>query len=228
MNNQPSKKSIAKLAYSRFLPAIFALIAIFFLPAGTLAYWEAWNYIAILTIPMFFVLNYLLKHDPELLERRLRTREKEVTQKRIVGVALLYFLLAFSIPGLDRRWEWSQVPLWVVLVADGFVLLGYSIFFLVIRENRYASRVIEVSAGQQVITSGPYAYVRHPMYLGITILYLASPLALGSYWAVAPMALIIPILIARIRNEEAFLKKELQGYEEYMNRVKYRLIPGIW
>ena len=155
-------------------------------------------------------------------------REKETEQKLITKFSYVYFLLAFLLPGFDKRFEWSNVPVAVVIVADILVLLGYGMFFLVLRENRYASRIIEVEQEQKVISSGPYAIVRHPMYLGISLMYILSPLALGSYWAMIPAILIIPVIIARIRNEESVLARDLSGYQEYMQKTRYRLIPGMW
>ena len=213
---------------TRLLLAIPALGALLFLPAGTLAYWEAWLYLAILLIPMFFVFRYLLKNDPQLLERRMQMREREVAQRRIIAASSIYFLVAFTLPGFDRRWGWSDVPPWAVIAADLVVLFGYGIFVLVLRENQYAARTIQVEQGQRVISSGPYAFVRHPMYLGVTLMYLASPLALGSYWALLPALLIVPILVARIVNEEKVLERDLAGYREYKQITRYRLLPGVW
>jgi len=217
-NNQLLQGELIKMVFARLLVVIPLLLAMFFLPAGTLAYWEAWVYLTVLLIPMVLVLIYLLRNDPELLERRMRMREKESEQKLIIKISYLYFLLAFLLPGFDKRFEWSNVPVVVVIVAD----------VLVLRENRYASRIIEVEQEQKVISSGPYAIVRHPMYLGVSLMYILSPLALGSYWATIPSLLIIPLLVARIRNEESVLGRELKGYKEYMQKTKYRLIPGIW
>jgi protein-S-isoprenylcysteine O-methyltransferase Ste14 len=214
--------------YTRVLLGIPVLGAILFIPAGTLAYWEAWLYLAIILIPMFFVFRYLLKNDPELLERRMQTREREIAQRRIISLSLIYFLLIFILPGLDKRWGWSHVPPLVVLAADLVVMLGYGLFFLVLRENQYASRTVQVEQGQQVVSSGPYAWVRHPMYVGVLLMYLASPLALGSYWALLPALLIIPILVARILNEEKVLERDLKGYREYAQVTRYRLLPRIW
>ena len=229
MHSSPlSHGALRRLVYSRVSMGIPVLFAILFLPAGTLAYWEAWVYLAILLIPMFLAFRYLLKNSPELLERRMRVREKETAQKRIIGLSYVYFLIAFLLPGFDRRWDWSQVPAIVVILADVLVVLGYGIFLLVMKENRYASRIIEVEQEQQVISSGPYALVRHPMYLGVLLMYMASPLALGSYWAILPAAFVIPILVARILNEEKVLGQELKGYQEYMQKVRFRLIPGLW
>jgi protein-S-isoprenylcysteine O-methyltransferase Ste14 len=177
---------------------------------------------------MFFVFRYLLKNDPQLLERRMQMREREVAQRRIISLSYLYFLVAFTLPGFDQRWGWSDVPPLVVIAADLVVMLGYGIFFLVLRENQYAARTIQVEQGQRVISSGPYALVRHPMYLGVTLMYLASPLALGSYWALLPALLIVPILVARIINEEQVLERDLAGYREYKQLTRYRLLPGVW
>jgi protein-S-isoprenylcysteine O-methyltransferase Ste14 len=226
--SQLSRGDLRRMIFARLVVVFPVLFAMFFLPAGTFAYWEAWLYIATLVIPMLFVLAYLLKNDPELLERRMRMREKEAEQKRIIKLSYPYFLLTFLLPGLDRRFEWSNVPVELVIVADILVLLGYFMVFLVFRENRYTSRIVEVEREQKVISSGPYAVVRHPMYVGVFVMYIFSPLGLGSYWALIPALLILPILVARIRNEEAVLARELEGYQDYMQKTKYRLIPGIW
>jgi protein-S-isoprenylcysteine O-methyltransferase Ste14 len=141
---------------------------------------------------------------------------------------LFWFILAFILPGLDRRFGWSDVPVPVVLAADLLVLLGYGIVVLAFRENQYASRTVQVEQGQKVIATGPYALVRHPMYLGAMLMYAASPLALGSYWALIPALVIVPILVVRIVNEEQVLERELPGYPEYRQATRYRLLPGIW
>jgi protein-S-isoprenylcysteine O-methyltransferase Ste14 len=218
----------AKRVYTRVLLTVPVLWAILFIPAGTLAYWEAWIYMAVLLIPMFFVLWYFLRNNPGFLERRMQMRERETAQRRIISLSLLWFVLAFMLPGFDRRWGWSDVPVTVVIAADLVVLLGYGLIVLVFRENQYASRTVQVEQGQQVIHSGPYALVRHPMYLGAIVMYLASPLALGSYWALIPALAIIPILVARIINEEKVLERDLPGYREYVQGTHYRLLPGVW
>jgi protein-S-isoprenylcysteine O-methyltransferase Ste14 len=143
-------------------------------------------------------------------------------------LAVAWFLLVFVVPGFDHRFGWSDVPVALVIVADILTVLGYSLIVWVLRENSYASRVVEVEQEQKVICSGPYAIVRHPMYLGFMIMYLLVGLALGSYWALIPAPLIILILVARIRNEEAVLLRELKGYADYVKKVRYRLIPAVW
>lgn len=207
------------------LPMITLLVI---LPAGTWKYWQGWMYLATLIAPMFVVFFYLLKNDPALLERRMRLREKESAQKKIIAVSYVYFLVAFVLPGLDVRYGWSQVPPLVSIVADVFVFAGYMIFVWVLRVNSFLSRIVEVAEDQKVISTGPYALVRHPMYVGVIVMYLASPVALGSYWALLPACLIIPLLAARILNEEEVLHRELAGYGEYTQKVKYRLLPGVW
>jgi len=201
---------------------------LFFPPAGTWVYWQAWVYMAVLLIPMCVVLIYLLKNDPELLERRMRMREERREQRLIIKISYIFFLLAFLLPGFDVRFGWSNMPVWAVITADVSVFLGYGIFFRVMQVNSYASRVIEVASGQKVIDTGLYAVVRHPMYLGAILLYVASPLALGSYWAAIPAVLIIPLLAARILDEESTLEKDLPGYLEYKQKTRYRLIPFVW
>jgi len=227
--SQLSQGELIRLVISRFLPMILLLAAMFFIPAGTLAYREAWVYLTILVVPMIFVLIYLLKNDPGLLERRMHMREKEAQQKLIVKLTYIPFILAFMLPGFDKRFGWSDVPLGIVIAADVLVVLGYGIIFLVFRENSYASRIVEVEQEQTVIQSGPYAIVRHPMYVGVIILYTLTPLALGSWWAAIPIVLVvIPAIVARIFDEERLLIKGLKGYLEYVEKVRYRLIPGIW
>ena len=228
MNTNRSSSALIKGIIVRFVLGIPMIALIIILPAGTWGYWQGWMYLGTLFIPMFFVLAYLLKNDPALLERRMRMREKEATQRKIIGLSYIYFLVAFILPGLDVRFGWSQMPPVVSIVANLVMFLGYMVFVWVLTVNSYLSRVVEVDPNQKVISTGPYALVRHPMYSGVSLMYIASPLALGSYWAVLPALLIIPLLVARIYNEEQVLLRELPGYDEYLRKVKYRLLPGVW
>jgi len=182
----------------------------------------------ILFIPMIFVLIYLLKNDPELLERRMKMKEKEEPQKVFIKLSILVFLIAFVIPGFDHRFEWSKVPFIVIIIADLFIFIGYLLFFLVLKENTYASRIIEVKKDQKVVSTGLYAIVRHPMYVAVLMMYVLSPLALGSYWAVLAVLPLPVLVIFRIKSEEKILRDKLPGYREYTQKVKYRLISYIW
>ena len=179
-------------------------------------------------MPMILIVRHLYKNDPELLKRRLRMKEKQKTQQMLQVLLFPLFLLAFIIPGFDYRLHWSNVPLLILIISFVFVLLSYLFIGLVFKTNSYASRIIEVEKGQKVISSGPYAVVRHPMYLGVLFFYLFSPVALGSYWALIPALIIIPTLIVRINGEEKELVQNLAGYKEYMLKTKYRILPRIW
>ncbi len=222
------RNQLIKTVLSRLLMALPMFMIFFFLPAGTWNYWQAWGYLAILFIPMFFAMLYLLKNNPELLERRMRMKEERSGQKQVVGISLVFLLLAFLLPGFDKRFGWSIVPIEVVVAAQICVLAGYLIVFRVMQINSFASRVIEVASEQTVIDTDLYAIVRHPMYMGAVLLYVMSPLALGSYWSVIPALGMVPILVARIKDEELMLEKELPGYLEYKKKTKYRLIPYVW
>lgn len=208
--------------------SLLVLMAAFFLPAGTFAYWQGWLYLAVLFTPLCFVVVYLLKNEPDLLERRMHYREREKEQNLIIKLSFIPFILAYILPGFDFRFGWSNTPFWLIIVSDVMVLGSYLWVVNVFRTNRYASRVVEVEKEQKVISTGPYALVRHPMYTGVAIMYLFSPLALGSYWSVIPALFIIPVLIFRLLNEEKVLARDLPGYTEYMDKVKYHLFPGIW
>jgi len=220
--------ALGKEAILLFLAAIFVIGAVLFLPAGTLDYWQAWLYMAVLLVPPIFVGLYFLRNDPELLERRLKTREKEAKQKAMIKITSLIFIIGFLIPGLDRRFGWSSVPFEAVIAADLLVFIGYFIVFLVLRENSYAARTVEVEKGQKLVSTGPYAVIRHPMYFGVLLMLLATPIALGSYWALPPFLLLIPAIIFRILNEEEVLRRGLPGYTAYCRKTRYRLLPHVW
>jgi protein-S-isoprenylcysteine O-methyltransferase Ste14 len=217
----------------RFVTKVLILYPVFvclflFIPAGSFGYWEAWIYSFTLLIPMVITMLYLLKKDPELLKRRLKLKEKEEKQKNIVRLFRLPFILCFLIPGFDYRFNWSEVSPILVVIANIMVFLGYLWVFFVFRENSYTSRIVEVEKEQKVIFTGPYSVVRHPMYLGIIVMYLFTPLALGSWWALIVFAFLPLVLIFRIFNEEEVLLRDLPGYKEYCKKTRYRLIPYIW
>ena len=217
------RKLLVRLSFVPLFIIVFTL-----LPAGTLNYWEVYVYFGILIVPMLFVLMYFLGKDPRFLERRSRGAEKVKEQKLIQLINLPVFMAAFIIPGLDKRFGWSDIPVEVIIITDIVILLGYLIIFIVFRENSYASRIIEIDKEQKVISTGLYSIIRHPMYLGVLIMYLPTPLALGSYWGLIPMGLLPVALVFRILNEEKVLSEKLEGYKDYCRKTKYRLIPYIW
>jgi protein-S-isoprenylcysteine O-methyltransferase Ste14 len=209
---------------------LFALIiaAALFIPAGTADWWQAWLWMATWIVPAFSFTAYYLKADPGMIERRMRSREPEVAQRRIIRFGRVIYIAVFILPGFDRRFGWSSVPDAVVIAADALVLAGYLIFIRVMRGNRFAARTIAVEDGQRVITTGPYAVVRHPLYSSSLFITSFSPVALGSWPAAAVALLFFPMIVARILNEEKVLLRDLPGYAEYLRMRRYRLIPGIW
>lgn len=223
-----SRGRLAATALVRLAAGVILLSALLFLPAGTAEYWEAWVYLAVLFVPVTLGFLYLIEYDPELLERRMRTRERDAGQTLLVKLGSACYLLAFLLPGFDRRFGWSHVPVGVVVAADVLIVLGYGLFILVLRENRFASRIVEVQEGQRIVTTGPYAIVRHPMYLAVLVMFVVTPVALGSWWAAISICPLLAILVARIMNEEQLLEKELKGYREYMQANRFRLVPGVW
>jgi protein-S-isoprenylcysteine O-methyltransferase Ste14 len=213
----------------RFGLAAILIPVILFTMAGTLHYWQGWVYWAVLLIPMIVAVNYLLKFDPELLERRMEFKEKEAEQRNILLLGNAVLFSGFLAIAIDLRLHGlDQVPTSAILAADAGVFLGYCLVLWVFKVNSYASRTIKVMEGQQVITTGPYAFVRHPMYLGVLVMYMLTPIALGSWWAVLIFSLNIPIFIWRILNEEKTLSKDLHGYKDFCLKRRYRLLPFIW
>lgn len=211
------------------VPIIIAIVmGIFlFLPAGSLRYWEGWIYWFVTFALTMFITTYFLKKSPELLVRRNQFREKE-QQKGIMRIFPFLLVVTFLLPGFDYRYHWSVVPVWIIIASNAVVFLAYVFFFLVFKENSYASTTIQVEKEQQVITTGPYAIVRHPMYTGILLTFLFTPLALGSYWALIPSLLHIPWIAFRIKDEEKLLLQDLPGYKDYCLKTRYRLFPSIW
>jgi len=223
-----SHLSLALMALWRLVAGMAFIALLLFLPAGTTAYWEAWIYLVVLFTPVLVVGSILLLRDPELLERRMTLREQESSQRTVLLFSTIVLLVIYLVPGFDKRFGWSDVPPIVVLVSDALILGGYGLFALTLRENRFASRVVELQAEQQVIQTGPYRLVRHPMYTAIAVMFILTPLALGSWWGLLASAAFPLVLVGRIRGEEELLGRDLPGYEEYTQRVRYRLIPLIW
>ncbi len=177
---------------------------------------------------MLFVVAYFMKRDPSLLERRMKMREERGQQRKIIGTSAVLFILAYLLPGFDIRYGWSNMPAWVSIAAAAVMFLSYLLVFRTMQVNSYLSRVIEVDEKQKVVDTDVYGIVRHPMYVGMIALYVVSPVVLGSWWAVIPALVIIPVIVARILDEEIALEKELPGYMEYKRKVRYRLIPFVW
>ena len=221
-------REMKKIAIRRFSGGIVFFGLLFFLTAGTIRYWQAWAYMVVLFGTMSLMVVYFLRNDPELLERRMKVREEREKQSTIQKVGAVFWIAVFVIPGLDQRFEWSSVPWLVVIASDVLVVAGYLYICRVFMENSYASRTIEVHEGQSVITTGPYAIVRHPMYSAVLVLMVFTPLALASYWALIPSLTLPLFLILRIRDEEALLLEELDGYRDYTEETRRRLFPGIW
>jgi protein-S-isoprenylcysteine O-methyltransferase Ste14 len=217
-----------------FLGLIFLAVAmglLLFVSAGTVQYWEAWVYLGVFCGASLLITLYLMRNDPALLRRRLRggpTAEKEKTQKIIMLLASLGFIGSIVVPALDHRFFWSSVPLYAIILGNILLALSFYITFLVYKENTYTSATIEIAEDQKVIATGPYARVRHPMYAGGSLLFIGTPLALGSYWGLLAFAAALPALIWRLLDEEKFLSKNLPGYTGYCAKVRWRLIPGIF
>lgn len=221
-------KRLLGQALLKFTLGFFLVALLLFVPAGTLDYPNAWLLLAILFVPMFFAGLVLMVKNPDLLRRRLNARESEQEQKRVIALSGLMFLFGFIVAGLDHRFGWLPLPDRVSLGAAALFLLAYLLFARVLYENTYLSRTIEVQPDQQVIDTGLYAVVRHPMYAATLVLFLSMPLVLGSALSLL-IFLFYPLIIAkRIKNEEQVLDRCLPGYSDYKTRVKYRLIPFIW
>lgn len=215
-------------AMVKFFSGLLLVGALLFLPAGTWDYWQAWLLIGILFVPMFVAGLVLMKKNPDLLRKRLNAKEEQAEQKTVIALSGLMFLAAFVLAGLNRRFGWCLLPGWATWAAAAVFLLAYALYAEVLRENAYLSRTIEVQEGQKVVDTGLYGVVRHPMYAVTLFLFLSMPLVLACPYSFAVMLVYIPIIVKRIRNEEDVLEEGLAGYAEYKQRVKYRLVPGIW
>ena len=205
--------------------------ALIFAAAGDFRFWQAWVFLATFFGASALVTQYLIVNDLALLERRIKggpTEETEPTQRLIMVFMSIGFVALIVVPGLDHRFGWSQAPAIVALLGDALIAVGFFVVFLVFRQNSFASSTIRVAEGQTLVSTGPYAIVRHPMYAGALIYLVGTPLALGSYWGLAVLALMVPILIWRLVDEERVLEQRLPGYSEYKRVVRYRLLPGVF
>jgi protein-S-isoprenylcysteine O-methyltransferase Ste14 len=212
----------------KYVLGLLLVGVLLFVPAGSLAFENGWLLIGLLFGPMLVLGIVMLMKAPALLEKRLDAKEKESTQKGVVAVSGLIFLVGFVVAGLDFRLGWSYVPVWAVIVASVIFVVSYALYAEVMRENAYLSRTVKVQQGQQVIDKGLYALVRHPMYAVTVWLFLAIPVVLGSWWALLCFLPYVGVIVVRIQNEESVLDAGLEGYTDYKKRVRYRLFPFIW
>jgi protein-S-isoprenylcysteine O-methyltransferase Ste14 len=223
--------SLRKKAFGGLAILLLVMASLLFTAAGTLDYWQAWTFLAAYFVMSLAITLYLMKEDPELLARRISGgpfAEKEPAQKIIMSIASLGFIGLLVMPAIDHRLHWSQMSAYAALGGDLLVLMGWLGIFFVFRENSFSSATIEMAAEQRVISTGPYAWVRHPMYATALILLLGIPVALGSWWGVLIVIAILPVLIWRLVDEEGFLVRNLAGYADHRERVPYRLVPLIW
>jgi protein-S-isoprenylcysteine O-methyltransferase Ste14 len=218
-------------AFSGLLFLFLIMATLLFISAGTLDYWQAWVFLAVYFLASLAITLDLMKRDPKLLERRMRggpTAEKEPVQKIIMIIASLGFIGLLVVPALDLGYGWSLMHPYVVLTGDLLVALGWLMIFYVFRENTFTAAIIELAPDHKVISTGPYALVRHPMYAGALVMFVGMPIALGSWWGLLVVAAMLPALLWRLLDEEEFLAKNLPGYTQYQDKVRYRLIPRVW
>ena len=221
----------AKLFSQALMKFLFGLVIVFlllFIPAGSVDYFNGWLFIALLFIPMFIAGIIMFLKSPELLKKRLNAKEEEKEQKIVILISGIMFLLAFILAGLNFRFGWFQLPQTVIIIASIIFILSYIMYAEVLRENMYLSRTVEVSENQKVIDTGLYGIVRHPMYTSTIFLFLSMPLVLDSLFSFMVLFIYPIVIISRIKNEEKVLERELEGYKEYKEKVKYRIVPFIW
>lgn len=222
------QKDLLKQAIIKYVAGLILVATLLFLPAGTIYYWNGWLFISLLFIPMFFLGLVLLLKSPELLEKRLKNKESENEQKKVIGLSLLMFLAGFILSAVDFRLGWSNMPKVIVIVSAVILLISYGLYAEVMRENAYLSRTVEIQENQKVVDKGLYGIVRHPMYFSTVLLFLSIPLVLGSWIGFLIFLLYPLLLVKRIQNEEKVLEEGLTGYKEYKEKVKYRMIPFVW
>jgi protein-S-isoprenylcysteine O-methyltransferase Ste14 len=232
-SSPPHKIGLSARVAIRIIAVLTLAFCALFLPAGSLRFWQGWVYLAVLPIPSLCAYIYFLKHDPQLIERRLEQKEQVREQKLLMRWFKPFFLFVFLLPGFDYRLGWSrtllgEVPLWLTVFSQVMALTGMCFAAWVVTVNRFAGRTIRVEESQKVISTGPYANVRHPLYAGSVVLWMFTPLALGSYISLPIFALLIPFYVIRLLNEEKVLREQLPGYIEYCHKTKFRLIPFVW
>jgi protein-S-isoprenylcysteine O-methyltransferase Ste14 len=221
--NELAKKALIRTVGFSALVGILIMV-----PAGA-DYWRGWLFWIVFSLSSLIVTIYFLQHDPALVERRLHARAEKETSQQIVRLILSVVMLPlFVVPGLGHRFGWPQLPASIAIVADAVVVLGFAIIFSTFKANSHASAIIDVAPDQRVVSTGPYAVVRHPMYLGATLLLLATPFALGSVWAIIFAVIAVCALVWRLLEEERYLSQHLPGYDDYRQVTRYRLVPLVW
>ena len=220
--------ALAVSALVKFIVGVVAIAALLLWPAGTLHYAGGWRLMTVLFVPVFLMGVAMLIYSPSLLERRLKSKEQRAEQSILIRLSGLMFVVGFVVAGLDFRYGWSVVPQWVIITAMVVFVLSYLLFAEVARENEWLSRVVEVAEGQQVVSTGLYGIVRHPMYLASLMMFMAMPLVLGSWWALLPFGFYVPVIVSRTLDEERLLRRELAGYDDYCTKVRWRIIPFVW
>ena len=226
--DKPGREALVLNGLVKYIAGLVIMALLLFLPAGTMHYLGGWRLLLLLFVPMLIFGIVLVIAAPDLLARRLKSKEKRSVQSGIIRFSGLMFIAGFVVAGLDFRFVWSVVPQAVVYTAEALFLISYILYAEVMRENEWLSRTVEVSVGQTVVSTGLYSIVRHPMYTATVLLFLTMPLILGSWWAFAIFMLYIPMIVARIIDEERLLAVELDGYAEYCKRVRWRLLPFVW
>lgn len=221
-------KKLFAAALTKFFFGLVLVGLLVFLPAGTLGWWRGWLFMGILFVPMFVAGFVMMAKAPDLLRKRLDAREEESEQREVIALSALMFLASFVVAGLGHRFGWPELPSWASWAGAVVFLVAYALYAEVLRENAYLSRTIEVQEGQHVVDTGLYGIVRHPMYSVTLFLFLSMPIVLGSAISFVIMLVYLPIIAKRIRNEEKVLEAGLQGYDEYMTRVRWRLVPHVW
>lgn len=221
-------KQLFVSALTKYALGVTVVGLLLFVPAGTLAWTQGWLFMGVLFVPMFVAGLIMMAKAPNLLRERLSAREAEAEQRSVLAWSALMFVAAFVVAGLGHRFGWPMLPMGVSWAASVLCLASYALYAEVLRENEYLSRTIKVQEGQHVIDTGLYGVVRHPMYSATVVLFLSMPLVLGSPFSFAIMLAYLPLIARRIANEEDVLKRDLPGYAEYVQRVRYRLVPHIW
>jgi protein-S-isoprenylcysteine O-methyltransferase Ste14 len=224
-------KSVTRRAITGAAWLLLVIALMIFVSAGSIRFWQGWIYASVFSVSVVVITIYFLRHDPNLVARRTSAgpiAEPEPIQKVIQAIASVLFCALLIVPGLDHRFRWSSVRFPLVVAANTLVAISFAIIFTVFKQNSFASGVVQVEKGQRVISTGLYAYIRHPMYAGAGLLFIATPLALGSWWGIPVGLVLCAVIVVRLFEEERRLASDLSGYEDYCRKVPHRIVPGVW